>query len=169
MISNINTDLQCEMNNSIIVTEELSDFISIGSGVYLVLVFIAGAICNIKALLYAVRVGKVFKGAKCNSDTSQIILRQITISKLCISLQAKQSKFNLILINLLVSDLAMLCICIPLESSAAFSKGESMNNILCPITAFINTILGKYRIYIAQVIHGLKSGYQVMILFYIFI
>ena len=51
------------MNNSTLITDETSDYIAIGSGVYLILVFIAGATCNINALIKAYQVG-IIKYAK---------------------------------------------------------------------------------------------------------
>ena len=67
---------------------------------------------------------------------------QYNWTKNTILLQAQKTKWNLLLINLLVSDLSIIFIGIPLEAIGAFSKGQAMNHVLCRITAFTHTLSG---------------------------
>ena len=57
-------------------------------------------------------------------------------------LQAQTTKLNLVLISLLVSDLSIIFIGIPLDAIAAFTKGQAVNNVLCPMVAFTHTFWG---------------------------
>ena len=49
---------------------------------------------------------------------------------------------NLVITNLLVSDLSIIFIGIPLDAIGAFTKGQALNNVLCPIVAFTHTFSG---------------------------
>ena len=63
-------------------------------------------------------------------------------------LQADNTKLNLVLINLLVSDLSIIFLGIPIDTLGAFTKGQSLNNFLCSMAAFTHTVSGTSSIYL---------------------
>ena len=52
---------------------------------------------------------------------------------------------HLILINLIVSDLAIIFIGIPVDALGAFTKGYALDMFLCQSVAFVHTMFGSYK------------------------
>ena len=52
---------------------------------------------------------------------------------------------HLILINLIVSDLAIIFIGIPVDALGAFTKGYALDVFLCQSVAFVHTMFGSYK------------------------
>ena len=58
-------------------------------------------------------------------------------------LQANKTELNMILINLIVSDILISGAGVPFDVLAAFMKGKEINDEHCQAAAFIHTLLGK--------------------------
>ena len=61
------------------------------------------------------------------------------------SMQAQRTKLNLILINLIVSDLFIIFIGIPIDAVGAFTMGKALDETACSFVAFTHTLFGKIR------------------------
>ena len=57
-------------------------------------------------------------------------------------LQALRTKLNLILINLILSDLFIIFIGIPIDAVGAFTMGKVLDETLCSCVAFTHTLFG---------------------------
>ena len=64
------------------------------------------------------------------------------IINVIIMFQARKTELNLILINLIVSDLLITIIGVPLDLIGTVTHGKALNDVVCPITAFTHTFLG---------------------------
>ena len=60
-------------------------------------------------------------------------------------MQAQRTKLNLILINLIVSDLFIIFIGIPIDAVGAFTMGKALDETACSFVAFTHTLFGKIR------------------------
>ena len=60
-------------------------------------------------------------------------------------IQARKTQLNLILMNLIVSDLAIIFVGVPLDILGSFTKWKSNKNIVCPAVAFTHTIFGNMK------------------------
>ena len=57
-------------------------------------------------------------------------------------MQARKTKLNLILINLIVSDLFIIFVGIPIDAFGAFSFGSGLDDTFCTCVAFTHTLFG---------------------------
>jgi len=48
------------------------------------------------------------------------------------------------LLNLILSDLIIVLVGIPLDVIGAFTKGEGLDSLLCPMAAFTHTLSGNF-------------------------
>ena len=115
------------------------------SGIYLILVGVTGGFLNVIALLKACQVQKYLK----SHNVIQIdifhldnIFLNIKTTFLYLT-QAQRTKFNIILINLIVSDLFIIFVGIPIDAVGAFTMGNALDKTLCSCVAFTHTLLGK--------------------------
>ena len=58
--------------------------------------------------------------------------------------KAKKTKQNIILTNLIVCELLIACFGVPIDAVGAVTKVAIMTNVLCPLVAFIHTLLGDF-------------------------
>jgi len=61
--------------------------------------------------------------------------------------QAKKTKLNLILINLIISDLFIIFVGIPIDAFGAFSFGSGLDDTFCTRVAFTHTLFGMSSLY----------------------
>ena len=57
--------------------------------------------------------------------------------------QAQKTELNLVLLNLIISDLGIVFVGIPLDAVGVYTKGESLNHLVCQFVAFNHTLFGK--------------------------
>ena len=115
------------------------------SAVYLVIVGITGGAFNIIAFVKAINVSYQYK----NERKIWLVLYRCLLNNILMSeskhwilCQARKTELHLILMNLIVSDLAIIFIGIPVDAMGAFTKGEALDAFLCPSVAFVHTIFG---------------------------
>ena len=116
------------------------------SGIYLILVGVTGGFLNVIALLKACQVQKYLK--LYNVIQIDIFFHLDTIflnikTTFLYLTQAQRTKFNIILINLIVSDLFIIFVGIPIDAVGAFTMGNALDKTLCSCVAFTHTLLGK--------------------------
>ena len=56
--------------------------------------------------------------------------------------QAQRTRLNLILINLIVSDLFIIFVGIPIDAVGAFTMGKALDETVCSCVAFTHTLFG---------------------------
>ena len=61
---------------------------------------------------------------------------------LIISFQIQNTKHKFLIINLIISELAISCVGIPLDFYHIVAEPEDENRVLCSSTAFIHTLFG---------------------------
>ena len=59
--------------------------------------------------------------------------------------QAPNTELNLILINLIVSELAISFVGVPLDLVGTITHGKVLDGVFCPIAAFTHTLFGKWQ------------------------
>ena len=118
------------------------DAISVASVTYMTLLGISGIILNSLAIRRAVKVRCMLT---MNVGQASLNLEKITIlAYLFYMIQAKKTKQNIILTNLIVCELLISCLGVPIDAVGAATKASIMTNVLCSLVAFIHTLLGNF-------------------------
>ena len=112
------------------------------AGIYLVLIGVTGGVFNIIALVKACQVKKCIMNSLEFVHLIHLRMNYSYDTFVSILIQAKRTKLNLILINLIVSDLFIVFVGIPIDAVEAFSFGSALNDTICSCVAFTHTIFG---------------------------
>ena len=115
------------------------------SGIYLILVGVTGGFLNVIAFVKAYQV-KTVQNLITYFESILWFRYQISWNIKATFLyltQAQRTKFNIILINLIVSDLFIIFVGIPIDAVGAFTMGNALDKTLCSCVAFTHTLFGK--------------------------
>ena len=58
--------------------------------------------------------------------------------------QAPNTEFHFILMNLIISELAISMIGVPLDLVGTITHGKALDSLFCPIVGFTHTLFGKH-------------------------